>query len=131
VPKESFVSVTSSPSSTILEPRYGLPLAIVGLSGFLAFVFWGLGLAIALFGCFLMIQTATLRLHFTEAALDIYRGERLIRHFPYQDWQRWEIFWPGLPILFYFREVKSIHFLPILFDPETLTACLKRHVKTF
>jgi hypothetical protein len=30
-------------------------------------------------------------------------------------------------VLFYFREVSSIHFLPILFSPSQLRSCLERH----
>ncbi len=82
-------------------------------------------LAIALFGVFLLIQTVTLRLRFTATDLDIYRGDNLIRRFPYAEWQNWRIFWPPLPILFYFKEVNSIHFLPILFDPKALQTCLE------
>jgi len=62
-------------------------------------------------------SAATLRLHSPKAPR--YYCEKLIRRFP-QEWQNWQIFWPGVPILFYFKEVKSIHFLPILFDPKTL-----------
>jgi hypothetical protein len=29
--------------------------------------------------------------------------------------------------LFYFREVNSIHFLPMLFDPNLLTQCLNTY----
>jgi hypothetical protein len=83
------------------------------------------GGAIALFGLFLMFQAVTLRLLFTPTDLDIYRGEKLIRRFPYQEWQNWRIFWNSIPILFYFKEVKSIHFLPILFNPNTLKTCLE------
>lgn len=83
-----------------------------------------LGLALFLFAGFLLFQAATLRLYFTETALDIYRSQQLIRCFPYRDWQNWHIYWSAVPILFYFKEVKSIHFLPILFDPKTLQACL-------
>jgi len=84
------------------------------------------GGAIAIFGLFLMFQAATLRLQFTETALDIYRGKTLIRRFPYQEWQNWQIFWSPVPILFYFKEVKSIHFLPIIFDPKMLKTCLEQ-----
>ncbi|MEL6164336.1 MAG: DUF3119 family protein, partial [Cyanobacteria bacterium J06628_3] len=45
--------------------------------------------------------------------------------FPYSEWQNWRIFWNVIPLLFYFKEIKSIHFLPILFDPKTLKACLE------
>jgi hypothetical protein len=83
------------------------------------------GGVIAILGLFLMFQAVTIRLQFTATDLDIYRGEKLIRRFPYLEWQNWRIFWDKIPILFYFKEVKSIHFLPILFDPNTLKKCLE------
>jgi hypothetical protein len=109
-----------------LAPHYAIPIALVGLAIPLVLVQpWVAGI-VALFGLFLLFQTATLRLQFTDTDLDLYRGETLLRRFPYQDWLNWQIFWPNLPILFYFREVKSIHFLPILFNPKTLQACLEQ-----
>ncbi|MDZ4874298.1 MAG: hypothetical protein CLLPBCKN_003694 [Chroococcidiopsis cubana SAG 39.79] len=121
--------MTTSPSvtSTVqLAPSYKLPLFIVLGAIPLILVSAWVGGIIALFGLFLMFQATTLRLQFTDTALDIYRGETIIRHFPYQEWQHWEIFWHQVPILFYFREVKSIHFLPILFDPKMLQTCLEQ-----
>lgn len=122
----------SSPSLTqtetvVLKPSYWLPvgLAIAALPlGWLSL--WA-GIPVGLFALFLAIQSATLRLHFTPSALEIYRGQTQIRTFPYADWYHWEIYWPAVPILFYFREVNSIHFLPILFDPEMLTESLTKH----
>lgn len=125
------VPMTSSPASnrsveTVqLAPSYTLPIALVLIALLLFWLQPWLSGAIALFGIFLLYQAVTLRLMFTDTALDIYRGDALIRRFPYQDWQNWAIFWSGVPILFYFKEVKSIHFLPILFDPTTLNACLQ------
>ncbi len=119
-----------SASTIQLAPSYTLPLVLVVGAIPLAFAQVWVAAAIALFGLFLMFQTATLRLYFTESALDIYRGETLLRRFPYQEWQNWRIFWPAIPILFYFKEVKSIHFLPILFDPKTLRACLEQRCPT-
>lgn len=122
-------SATSSPTSTQtveLAPSYTLPLVlIVAALPLLLLQVW-VSLALSLFGLFLLFQTVTLRLKFTETALDIYRSETLIRRFPYQEWQNWRIFWPSLPILFYFKEIKSIHFLPILFDPKMLKTCLEQ-----
>ncbi|MBW4576874.1 MAG: DUF3119 family protein [Aphanothece sp. CMT-3BRIN-NPC111] len=123
--------MTTTTSSTVstqdieLKPSYTIPLVLViaGM-GLLAFQAW-LSLAIAAFGLFLLFQAATIRLKFTQTALDVYRSESLIRRFPYQDWQNWQIFWRPVPILFYFKEVKSIHFLPILFDPKMLQTCLE------
>ena len=118
-------------ASTIqLAPSYTLPVVLVIAAIPVLLVQPWLGGAIALFGLFLMFQAATLRLQFTESALDIYRGETLIRRFPYQDWQNWRIFWPTVPILFYFKEINSIHFLPILFDPKTLRTCLEQRCPT-
>ncbi|HEY9895112.1 MAG TPA: DUF3119 family protein [Candidatus Sericytochromatia bacterium] len=116
---------TASAETIVLSPSYNLPIAIVFLAIPLFFVQVWVSVAIALFGFFLLVQAATLRLSFTETALDIERGQTLIRRFPYQDWQNWRIFWSPVPILFYFREVNSIHFLPILFDPKALQACLE------
>lgn len=123
--------VTSSfaPNSTSVElkPSYNIPVVLVIAAILLLLVQPWVGGAIALFGLFLLFQTVTLRLQFTNTDLDIYRGEKLIRRFPYQEWQNWRIFWNGFPILFYFKEINSIHFLPILFDPDTLKTCLEQH----
>lgn len=111
-------STPQTPSAIELAPSYVLPLVLVlAAIPVLLFSIW-VGGAIALFGLFLMFQAVTLRLQFTDTALDIYRGETLIRRFPYQEWQNWEIFWTSVPILFYFKEVKSIHFLPIRLTPK-------------
>ncbi len=115
-----------STSTVELKPSYKIPVVLVIAAVPLLLVQPWIGGAIALFGLFLMFQAATVRLQFTDTDLDIYRGERLIRRFPYLEWQNWRIFWDRVPILFYFKEVKSIHFLPILFDPNTLKSCLEQ-----
>ncbi len=117
--------VPDSGSIVKLKPSYNIPIVLVIAAIPLMLVQAWLGVAIALFGLFLLFQTVTLSLHFTATDLDIYRGEKLLRRFPYQEWQNWRIFWNAVPILFYFKEVKSIHFLPILFDPNTLKTCLE------
>ena len=121
---------TSSAAYTDLSPSYRIPLVLVALAIPLIFVKLWLAAIIGLFGVFLLVQTLTLTLRFTEDALDIYRRETLIRHFPYAEWEYWEIFWSPVPVLFYFREVNSIHFLPILFNPEQLRTCLETHCRS-
>ncbi|HTL89876.1 MAG TPA: DUF3119 family protein [Leptolyngbya sp.] len=109
-----------------LAPSYTIAIVLIAAAlPLLLIQIWIAG-AIGLFGTFLLIQAVTLRLRFTPTDLDIYRGETLIRRFPYRDWQNWEIFWSPVPILFYFREVNSIHFLPIIFDPKMLRMCLEQ-----
>jgi hypothetical protein len=129
--KAGFKTVASSfaPNSTStveLKPSYNIPIVLVITAIPLLLIQPWIGFVFTLFGLFLMFQALTLRLQFTVTDLDIYRSEKLIRRFPYQEWQNWRIFWNGVPILFYFKEIKSIHFLPILFDPNTLRTCLEQ-----
>ncbi len=115
-------------SAITLDPNYRLSLGIIFLSLPLVFLSPWATAVVALFGFFLVVQTATLRLVFTSESLEVYRGEQRIRNFPYGDWLHWEIYVTPVPILFYFREVKSIHFLPILFNPSQLRTCLEGYV---
>ena len=110
-----------------LPPNYIIPIVLL-ISAFPLFLIqrW-VSLGVAIFALFLLVQTALIRLQFTPTDLDVYRSGKLLRRFPYQDWTNWEIFWTPVPILFYFREVKSIHFLPIIFDAKLLETCLKQH----
>ncbi|MEM0979873.1 MAG: DUF3119 family protein [Cyanobacteria bacterium P01_H01_bin.58] len=119
---------SSTAQNATLDPSYRIPLTLIIVALPLGLLKVWLAIAIALFGTFLLYQAATLRLVFTDTDLDIYRGESQIRRFPYQEWQTWEIFWSPIPILFYFREVNSIHFLPILFNPLELRVQLEARV---
>jgi hypothetical protein len=125
--------VTSIPSSTQLppevelQPTYTIPLVLILAAIPVAAVQFWVGVGIGVFGLFLSIQTAIIRLKFTTTALDVYRGSKLLRTFPYSEWETWQIFWPPVPILFYFKEVNSIHFLPIIFDRQMLRACLEHY----
>jgi hypothetical protein len=128
--KAGFETVTSSYApnsiSTVeLKPSYNIPVVLVIVAIPLLVIQPLVGGIFALLGLFLMFQAVTLRLQFSATDFDIYRGEKLIRRFPYQEWQNWRIFWNKVPILFYFKEINSIHFLPILFDPNTLKSCLE------
>ena len=121
------ISNSEAKQTIELTPNYKIPLVlIVAALPFVVVQKW-VSLAIALLGIFLLIQTLTIRLKFTDTALEVYRLEKLLRNFPYQDWLNWKIFWSPIPILFYFREIKSIHFLPIIFDPEMLQTCLENN----
>ena len=103
-----------------LQPRFWVPLGVVGLGLSCGLLSWIAAAVVVLFGCFLMLQTALLRLRFEAGALVVTRSGDEIRRFPYSDWMGWRVFWPAVPVLFYFREVNSIHFLPMLFDANAL-----------
>ena len=110
-----------------LSPNFKIPLFLIVTAGILSLISWWLAGAIAILGLFLTIQTFLIRLQFTEKALNVLRSGSIIRSFPYSDWLNWEIFWQPVPILFYFKEVNSIHFLPIIFDSKTLVDCLQKY----
>ncbi|MCP9792136.1 DUF3119 family protein [Vulcanococcus limneticus] len=117
-----------------LAPRVWVPLGVVVLG--LALLPVGpraggvpwLALLVSLFGLFLLLQSQLLRLQFSEDALLVWRQQSLLRRFPYVEWLGWKLFWGPLPVLFYFREQRSIHLLPVLFDATTLRAQLTQRL---
>ncbi len=124
------MSTSTSPNQGTdleLSPDYKIALAIIAATIPLVWIQIWVALVVGLFGVFLLVQTALIRLRFTATALEVYRSGQEIRKFPYTEWEEWQIFWPPLPILFYFREVNSIHFLPMLFNSGQLRSCLEQH----
>ena len=124
--------MSSTPAPVTLKPDVRLPLLVVALG--LALLPLPLSpwptLVVVLFGLFLLIQSASLRLEFKEDALIVWQNNRELRRFPYDQWLSWRLFAPWLPGLFYFRETQSIHFLPILFSPKELREQLELRVGT-
>jgi len=120
-------NIDSAIADIELQPSYRIPIFLVVSSLPLLAVNLWLAIGVSVFGLFLMFQAISIRLKFTQNALDVYSSGKKIRSFPYQEWSNWQIFWQPIPILFYFREVKSIHFLPIIFDPKTLKSCLEKY----
>jgi hypothetical protein len=124
---ELSTNLTGSDGFTELAPSYNIPMVLIAaVIPLVWFQVW-VAAAVGIFGLFLLVQTALIRLRFTSTALEVYRSGKEIRCFPYSEWEEWQIFWQPLPVLFYFREVKSIHFLPVLFQPQALRACLEQH----
>ena len=117
-------------NSVIISPSPRLPLLILLLSAslwFLPLSPWPT-LVVGLFSVFLLVQTYILKLEFSEDDLVVWRGQEELRRFPFNEWMSWRLFAPWLPGLFYFRESKSIHFLPILFNPAELQEQLEQRV---
>jgi hypothetical protein len=123
-----------SDSDVVLRPRCWVPLGVLLLAaGCLGLrPLWGgllwVALVVGLLGLFLLLQSALLRLRFAPEALLVSRGETVIRRFPYAAWIGWRVWWPALPVLFYFREEQSIHLLPMLFDATALRQQLERRL---
>jgi hypothetical protein len=131
---ESAPDAVPGSSGVVLAPSFGVPLGVIvlGLTALTLRPWWSgaiwLGPTVAVFGLFLLLQTSLLRLEFSGDALLVWRQQSLLRRFPYAAWLGWKLFWPGLPVLFYFREQRSIHLLPVLFDAATLRQQLEQHV---
>ena len=117
-----------------LAPRYGVPAGVIllGAACLALLPLWGgarwLALGVALFGLFLALQAAQLRLQFADAELVVRRNGSVIRRFPYATWLAWRVFWPAVPVLLFFREERSIHLLPVLFDAQALRERLEHHL---
>lgn len=125
---------TPGSSGVLLKPSFAVPIGVVVLGlGCLALLpLWSnapwLAATVVIFGLFLLLQTALLRLEFAPDALLVWRQTSLLRRFAYSEWLGWTLFWPAFPVLFYFREQRSIHLLPVLFDATGLRQQLERHL---
>tara|TARA_Y100001968_G_C19401910_1_gene741490 strand:+ start:1299 stop:1718 length:420 start_codon:yes stop_codon:yes gene_type:complete len=118
---EEGVILTSNPQLPIIIIIGGILLGLLPLSSIPAII-------ISSFGLFLLIQSFTLKLKFTNKDLIVLQLGRELRRFPFSKWIAWRIFLPGLPGLLYFREEASPHLLPILFNCESLITELQKKV---
>ena len=120
-------------SNFTISPRVWVATGMLIISIASGIIYFPAGLVLAIFSIFLFIQTAILQLTFSADALLVTRrswGATAveIKRFPYKEWQYWQIFWPRFPVLFYFREINSIHFLPMLFSANQLQSELKQRI---
>lgn len=120
-------------SNFTISPRAWVATGVLIVSILSGIIYFPAGLVLAIFSIFLYIQTAILQLTFSADALLVTRKSWgapavEIKRFPYKEWQYWQIFWPGFPVLFYFREINSIHFLPMLFNADQLQSELKQRI---
>ena len=121
---------TSSKRAVSISPSPRLPLLILVLGPALLPLPlhpWPT-LANSLIALALLIQSYSLRLEFDEQALIVWRGDQELRRFPYDDWISWRLFWNGFPTVLYFRERKSPHLIPVLFNAEELREQLRTRV---
>lgn len=123
----------SNSSNFTISPRAWVATGVLIVSIASGIIYFPAGLVLAIFSIFLYIQTAILQLTFSADALLVTRkswGAPAVelKRFPYKEWQYWQIFWPRFPVLFYFREINSIHFLPMLFNADQLQSELKQRI---
>jgi hypothetical protein len=122
--------------TVIPEPSVGVPLGLFGLSGLAAAAH-----AIPLSGFFLVgsfflyFQSNRVKFVFDDEALEViiegqeeqpenaFVGGK--NRWTYDSFVNWEFWWPGFPVLVYFKEVQTkpegqIHFFPIIMDGKQL-----------
>ncbi len=116
--------------TSIIPPNPRLPIQIILVGLILSFLPFNAipGLIVSIFGIFLLIQTYTLRLKFTEESMIVLQLGKELRNFPYKKWLAWRILLPNLPGVFYFREEASPHLLPIIFNKNNLEVELRKRL---
>jgi len=114
----------------VLAPMHRLPILITLIGVPLLFTPFSnlIGIAISIFGLFLLIQSFTLKVKFTSEDFIVLQLGKEIRRFPFKAWLSWRILLPQLPGILYFRETASPHLLPILFDIDMLKSQLELRV---
>ncbi len=114
-----------------ISPAFQLPIILIILSFMLLFLNIGYWPTIVSgsFSFFLLLQTFTLRIKITNEAFVVLQLGKEIRTFPFKNWISWKLFFPIIPVIFYFREKSSPHLLPILFNPEQLKNELLKKVE--
>jgi len=114
-----------------ISPAFQLPIILIILSFMLLFLNIGYWPTIVSgsFSFFLLLQTFTLRIKITNEALIVLQLGKEIRNFPFKNWISWKLFFPIIPVIFYFREKSSPHLLPILFNPVQLKNELSKKVE--
>ncbi len=117
--------------SVTLSPSFRLPLFIIifGLLFLITPLHPWPTILISSFGFFLLLQSFTLKLKFTQEDLIVMQMGKELRTFPFKNWIAWKIILPQLPGFLYFREEASPHLLPILFEVNSLKEQLRLRVK--
>jgi hypothetical protein len=129
------VSRSTRKSSVVLRPDFRVALSVLGI--FFVGPFPPIKWLAFLIGSVLVLQTARLRFRFTSEDFDVLRVKGLdskvsggpqvvaIGPWPLNSIVDWDLWWPGFPVLAYFKEVhtKSTgqrHFFPVLSDGKDL-----------
>lgn len=120
----------------IPDADYKLPGALLAIgAGSFAAHSYALAGTFGLLGVFLAIQASRVQFVFDKEALEVlvkgsaeetenaFVGGR--NRWPYRSFVNWELWWPGFPVLVYFKETQTkpegqIHFFPVIFNGEQL-----------
>ncbi|XP_076912142.1 uncharacterized protein LOC143570354 [Bidens hawaiensis] len=123
--------------TVVPDPDYRIPIVLLGLAGGLAYEDNLLAAApVGLLGLLLLFQTTRVRFVFDDEALEVKVGKELEEsgenvfvggknRWKYTSFVNWELWWPNIPILVYFKETQTkpegqVHFFPVIFNGKQL-----------
>ncbi|KAG1667774.1 hypothetical protein FOA52_010811 [Chlamydomonas sp. UWO 241] len=129
----------------VLKPSFNIPITLLAIcGGDIALQGVNAGAVIAgILGVFLTVQATRVKFVFDDEALEVVIGGKVAEgeledaeetdnvftggqnRWTYDSFVNWEMWWPGFPILFFFKETQTtpegqIHFFPIIFDGKEL-----------
>lgn len=132
-----------APRPTVVpEPNFAIPATLAALAALSAATHHPTGAGLAgVLAAFLAVQATRVRFVFDDDALEVvvsgkapgeeagaatenaFVGGR--NRWAYDSFVNWEFWWPGFPVLVYFKETQTkaegqIHFFPIIFDGKVL-----------
>ena len=84
-PKTDSVIISPSPRLPLLILLFGVALLPLPLCPWPTLV-------MSAFSLFLLVQTYSLKLEFSDAELVVWRGHKELRRFPYNSWISWRLF---------------------------------------
>uniref|UniRef100_A0A383VVU7 DUF3119 family protein n=1 Tax=Tetradesmus obliquus TaxID=3088 RepID=A0A383VVU7_TETOB len=124
-------------ATVIPEPSLNVPLGLLAISGLSAYEgVTPLAVIAGILGVFLSIQSTRVKFVFDDDSLEVviagkeeqetenaFVGGR--NRWRYDTFVNWELWWPGFPILVYFKETQTkpegqIHFFPVIFNGRQL-----------
>lgn len=127
---------TAKRETIIPKPSYNIPAVLLGVAGasHLADVD-AISYVTGILGAFLAFQASRVKFVFDDEALEVVVGKQQDEtenafvggrnRWTYDSFVNWEFWWPGFPVLVYFKETQTkpegqIHFFPIIFDGKQL-----------
>jgi hypothetical protein len=132
----SVLNKATKTGTVIPSPSYNLPLGLFAISGVsIAAENTTLAVITGILGVFLTIQASRIKFVFGETGLEVAIGEKKesvdnafvggANVWSYDKFINWELWWPGFPILTYFKETQTkpegqIHFFPIIMNGKEL-----------
>mmetsp|Transcript_4877 Transcript_4877/g.7828 ORF Transcript_4877/g.7828 Transcript_4877/m.7828 type:complete len:341 (-) Transcript_4877:859-1881(-) len=129
---------------SVVMPDFRLPLTVLGIGLYLLKdQCQGWGILFSVVGAFLTLQTARLRFRFSKHSIDVLKvngltetgaasesndrfgteeeKRRVMGPWDYSSIVNWDFWWPGFPVLAYFKETQTKetgqkHFFPVIMD---------------